>query len=41
MTRYIMTIIVAFGLACALVLAAVADAEQGRAEYVQAKRGAK
>ena len=41
MTRYIMTIIVAIGLACALVLAAVADAEQAQAELVSAKRGPK
>lgn len=41
MSRYIMTIIVAIGLALALLLAAKADIEQMQGDYVRAVRGPK
>jgi hypothetical protein len=41
MTRYLMSIIAAIGLALALLVAAAAEMEQMQADYVRAVRGQK
>lgn len=41
MTRYILTIIAAIGLAAALLLALASEMEQAQADYVRAVRGPK